>query len=173
MTIIIIQWTNISSVPRFFTIFRLAMVSSVIDCIGNRNLRSWLSLVFAKLIMCVMFLSMSSCEYSDPVWRIVHFYIITFIVTFTFADFVDSSISNISSNEISSFESALWEPHGSTVPTECHHLGHFLLHCVFQWGTVKGILALACLNHWYTKSFSSPYLLPVSCLLRLDVVFSW
>ena len=108
MTIIIIQWTNISSVPRFFTIFRLAMVSSVIDCIGNRNLRSWLSLVFAKLIMCVMFLSMSSCEYSDPVWRIVHFYVITFIVTFTFADFVDSSISNISSNEISSFESALW-----------------------------------------------------------------
>jgi hypothetical protein len=31
------------------------------------------------------------------------------------------------------------EPHRSAVPTECHHPGHFLLHCVFQWGTVKGI----------------------------------
>ena len=34
---------------------------------------------------------------------------------------------------------SLDEPHGSAVPTECHHPGHFLLHCVFQWGTVKGI----------------------------------
>ena len=101
----------------FFTIFHLTMVSSVMDCIGNRNLRH------PKLIMCViMFLSMSSCEYSDPVLSIstsspssshslisksYRFFICSkrlFSHSQSNISSVgtDSSISNISSNEISS-----------------------------------------------------------------------
>ena len=138
----------------FFTIFHLTMVSSVMDCIGNRNLRH------PKLIMCViMFLSMSSCEYSDPVLSIS-----------TSSPSSSHSLISKSYRFFYLFQEALlplsveyflgrhglldikhflkWnqfmrlpldEPHRSAVPTECHHPGHFLLHCVFQWGTVKGI----------------------------------
>lgn len=122
--------------------------------------------------MCVMFLSMSSCEYSDPVWRIVTLSISTSSPSSSLSHSLTPRYQIFPQMKSVHLNLPLDEPHGSTVPTECHP-GHFLLHCVFQWGTVKGILALACLNHWYTKSFSSSYLLPVSCLLRLDVVFSW
>ena len=65
----------------FFTIFRLTMVSSVMDCIGNRNLRqrsSKVNHVCCNVSKHVLMWVFRPC--------IVHFYVITF-VTFTFADF--------------------------------------------------------------------------------------
>jgi metal-dependent hydrolase (beta-lactamase superfamily II) len=50
----------------------------------------------------------------------------------------DSEISECESDdegddvEMDNMSLPLDEPHGSAVPTECHHPGHFLLHCVFQ-----------------------------------------
>ena len=140
----------------FFTIFHLTMVSSVMDCIGNRNLRqrsSKVNHVCYNVSKHVLMWVFRPC--------IVHFYVITFIVTF--ADFeilsffylfqeallplsVEYFLGRHGLLDIKHFlkwnqfmRLPLDEPHRSAVPTECHHPGHFLLHCVFQWGTVKGI----------------------------------